>query len=179
MTKAEIMEALKERKANTVKASSSRKPSKEKRKEPSERKERRKKLRNEEMGTESTRVTVPRILQRSRMSLGPCFPGFHSPLDSRSGFCVGDNGGSGSRFPGAQWKLKFCPGNAAVDPPNQVHDRNKNPLSVSTRRADEFFHGRNHLENTIGTSTITAAARWRGGEGAAAVRWSRERGRRL
>ncbi|KZV16208.1 oligopeptide transporter 2-like [Dorcoceras hygrometricum] len=53
---------------------------------------------------------------------------------------------------------------------------NKNPPSVCTRRADEFFHGRNHLEKTIGISPITAAARRRGGGGAAAVRWSRERG---
>ncbi|KZV19873.1 hypothetical protein F511_33564 [Dorcoceras hygrometricum] len=61
---------------------------------------------------------------------------------------------------------------------------NKNPPSVCTRRADEFCHGRNHLEKTIRTSPITAAAEARreavhGGAGAAAVRWSREGGRRL
>ncbi|KZV24615.1 hypothetical protein F511_06441 [Dorcoceras hygrometricum] len=59
-TKAEMMQALKERKAQSGGASSSRKPSKEKRKEPLERKERRKKRRNEEMGTKSARVTVPK-----------------------------------------------------------------------------------------------------------------------
>ncbi|KZV13976.1 hypothetical protein F511_44684 [Dorcoceras hygrometricum] len=60
MTKAEMMEALKEMKAKSKGASSSRTPSKEKWKEPSERKERHKKRRNEEMGTESARVTVPK-----------------------------------------------------------------------------------------------------------------------
>ncbi|KZV36835.1 hypothetical protein F511_36496 [Dorcoceras hygrometricum] len=60
MTKAEMMEALKERKARSGGASSSRKPSKDKRKEPSERKERHKKRRSEEMGTESARETIPK-----------------------------------------------------------------------------------------------------------------------
>ncbi|KZV49359.1 factor of DNA methylation 4 [Dorcoceras hygrometricum] len=60
MTKAEMMKALKARKANPEGASSSRVPSKEKRKISSEGGERRKKRRHEEGSTETTRTAIPK-----------------------------------------------------------------------------------------------------------------------
>ncbi|KZV55641.1 hypothetical protein F511_26805 [Dorcoceras hygrometricum] len=59
MTKAEMMKALKERKANLEEASSSRVPRKEKRKTPSEGRKRRKKRRHGEGATETARMTIP------------------------------------------------------------------------------------------------------------------------
>ncbi|KZV39105.1 hypothetical protein F511_34803 [Dorcoceras hygrometricum] len=60
MNKAEMLEALKERKSKSGGASSSHPPSKEKRQAPSE-KERRKKHRHEEKGAGSTQESIPEV----------------------------------------------------------------------------------------------------------------------
>ncbi|KZT76418.1 hypothetical protein F511_46558 [Dorcoceras hygrometricum] len=60
MNKAEMLEALKERKSKSGAASSSHPPSKEKRQAPSE-KERRKKHRHEEKGAGSTQESIPEV----------------------------------------------------------------------------------------------------------------------
>ncbi|KZV36637.1 hypothetical protein F511_28586 [Dorcoceras hygrometricum] len=74
MTKAEMMKALKERKANPEEASSSRAPSKEKRKTPSEGRERCKKRRHEEGATDSARVSIPEEPVNEPVDTAQAFP---------------------------------------------------------------------------------------------------------